>query len=417
MSHYFANQKVAIFKLLLLLVILSPYISSWLPLVGGMPVGPIVRQMMFGFVFLVAIFLSSSFKQMRAQGILGLYLLYLLNCIFTVISFIYGPSTVVQYAVGVSSFIFYPSVFLFAILVIGLPESSKAKNLLSHFDNFFVVMFILAALVAIVDVALNGKLVEILGYNPNYGGEDFSLITSYNDIVRANAGISDALAFGYLMAVGVIYFFNRSHYAYSLINFLGISFCSIACMLSLTRGAIISMALTIVIYMLNFRRFIILLLISPIFAYVIYTSAYADVFFGRFTDSDAASESSSLLRIVMALNSIDFLSENPMGVGIGTQGAGNVLSDTDNRLNTDNYFFHIFLELGVFFAPFFLFYLYNQFKFAFLYIRSGRFVISYTLLFIISSALSSSIAYATLGVTYWFVLYLMVLQSWSRYEV
>ena len=100
-----------------------------------------------------------------------------------------------------------------------------------------------------------------------------------------------------------------------------------------------------------------------------------------------------------------------MGIGIGTQGAGNVLSDTDNRLNTDNYFFHIFLELGLFFGPVFVLFLYKQFSFAFERIKSGKFFLSYALLFLVSSALSSSIAFATLGVVYWFVLYLIVLES------
>ncbi len=113
----------------------------------------------------------------------------------------------------------------------------------------------------------------------------------------------------------------------------------------------------------------------------------------------------------MAINSIDFLSQNPMGIGIGTQGAGNTLSDTDNRLNTDNYIFHIFLELGLFFGMAFIYFLLKQFLYAFKRIESNKFIASYTLLFIISASLSSSIAFATLGVIYWFVLYLTTLES------
>lgn len=40
----------------------------------------------------------------------------------------------------------------------------------------------------------------------------------------------------------------------------------------------------------------------------------------------------------MAINSLNFLSEHPSGIGLGTQGSGNMLSVKDNRLNTDNYF-------------------------------------------------------------------------------
>ena len=145
--------------------------------------------------------------------------------------------------------------------------------------------------------------------------------------------------------------------------------------------------------------------------YLIYVSPYAELFLGRFTDSDESSQASSLLRLVMALNSIEFLGSNPMGIGIGTQGAGNILSDTDNRLNTDNYFFHIFLELGLFFGLIFLYFLYSQFLYAFRRIYSVKFLLSYAFLFLVSGLLSSSIAFATLGVVYWFILYLMVLET------
>lgn len=405
-------QKVN-FLILLVLVILSPYISSWLPLVGGMPFGPILRQIAFGQVFLM-FFWRVWLIEDRAVKRLGLT--YLLVTALTLASFLYMQTTFTQYAIGVASFIFYPAIFVFSIILMEIRDEKNSKKIFVVFDKFFFLFFMIAALIGSFDVAMDGRLVELLGYNPNYGGDDFSLITSYNGVVRANAGISDALAFGYVMAVAVIYFFNRLSRAFSWGDLLGVSLCTLACMLSLTRGAMISVFLTYMVYMLTIRRFMIMLMIIAIAGYAIYASPYADLFFGRFTDSDESSETSSLLRLVMALNSIDFLSRNPMGIGIGTQGAGNILSDTDNRLNTDNYFFHIFLELGLFFGPVFIFFLYKQFSFAYKKIKSSKFILSYTLLFIISSALSSSIAFATLGVTYWFVLYLIVLESKTFHE-
>lgn len=402
-----------LFLVLLYLVILSPYLSSWLPLVGGMPAGPILRQLAFGLVFIAFFWSSVGLEDLSIRKIRRLYALI---CILTLASFFYGPSSFVQYAVGVASFVFYPAVFLFSVILLDDEEAEKSEEVFFSFDKFFVGFFMVAAFVGTLDVAMDGGLVELLGYNPNYGGDDFSLITSYNGVVRANAGISDALAFGYLMAVAVIYFFNRSSRISSWENVLGIGLCTLACMLSLTRGAMISVFLTYMVYMLTLRRFMIMLMVLPIAGYIIYVSPYADLFLGRFTDSDESSETSSLLRLVMALNSIDFLSQNPMGIGIGTQGAGNVLSDTDNRLNTDNYFFHIFLELGLFFGPVFILFLYKQFSFAFKRIKSGKFFLSYALLFLVSSALSSSIAFATLGVVYWFVLYLIVLESKISHE-
>lgn len=393
---------------LLYLVILSPYFSSWLPSIAGMPVGPILRQAIFGIIFCIAIFFTKKPENTDARKIVQIYVLV---CILTVISFAYGPSSPVQYAVGVASFIFYPATFLFALILLDAETAEENNETFFLFDNFFITFFIAVAAVGSLDVALDGKLVEFFGYNPNYGGDDFSLITSYNGVVRANAGISDALAFGYLMSVAIIYFFNRSGRITSQVNTIGIMICTIACMLSLTRGAMISVFFTFAIYMFTFKRLAILILLLPVAVYLISISPYADLFLGRFTDSDESSETSSLLRIIMAINSIDFLSQNPMGIGIGTQGAGNTLSDTDNRLNTDNYIFHIFLELGLFFGMAFIYFLLKQFLYAFKRIESNKFIASYTLLFIISASLSSSIAFATLGVIYWFVLYLTTLES------
>ncbi len=393
---------------LLYAVVLSPYISSWLPFVGGMPAGPLIRQIIFGIIF-ISCFFCTSYSN-------NIFRLYFVVCISTVVSFFYNSSSFVQYAAGVGSFIFYPAVFLFAVIIIDGDNLKKIKNIFLIYDKFFIILFIILAFVGAMDVAMQGELVKILGYNPNYGGGDFSLITTYNGVVRANAGISDALAFGYLMAVAVIYFFNRLSRVSSWVNVLGIGVCTLACVLSLTRGAIISLFFTYIFYIFTMRRFIIVLTIIPFVGYVVYFSPYADLFFGRFTDSDQASEHSSLLRLVMALNSIEFLSQNPMGVGIGSQGAGNIFSDNDNRLNTDNYFFHILLELGLFGGPIFVYYLYRQFIFAFEKIKKYKFIASYIILFFISSTLSSSIAFATLGVIYWFVLFLVHLESKIFYE-
>lgn len=407
------NRKIAIFKLLIILVIFSPYLSSWLPPIGNLPIGPILRQIMFGLVLVATILFSGSQKDLEIKS---LFRIYLLIVTLTLVSFIYGPSSLIQYAAGVASFVFYPAIFIFSLILFDRTKLCKIKSLLLAFDKFFVIFFISAASIGVLDVALDGLLVKFFGFNPNYGGGDFSLITSYNGVTRANAGISDALAFGYLMSIAIIYFFHRAARKPTFTNTVGLALCTLACMLTLTRGAIISAFITYLIYMLTLRRVVMLLLVLPVVGYVTYISPYSDLFLGRFTDSDTGSEASSLLRLVMALNSIEFLSKNPMGIGIGTQGAGNVLSVIDNRLNTDNYFFHIFLELGLLIGPFFIFFLYRQFSYAFSLIRSKRFVASYLILFLVSAALSSSIAFATLAVFYWFILYLIVLESRLSHE-
>lgn len=372
---------------------------------AGTPVGPVVRQLMFTLVFFI--FLLNVRKFNKISNIAVYYLLF---CSLMVIAFITSASSPAQFAAGVGSFVFYPAIFLFSVVIFWNSSFSKLITGYINFDRFISRSFLTIAIVGILDVFADGKLIEALGYNPNYGGEDFFLITSYNGVTRANAGIADALAFGYLMTVAVIYFLDRSPRSRQYERVCGIGLCLIACMLSLTRGALIAALFAIAVYALNFRRLLILLCIAPLALYLIAISPYAELLLGRFTDSDAASETSSLTRILMAVNSIDYLINNPGGAGIGTQGAGNVLSAVDNRLNTDNYFFHIFLELGLFYGTAFIGLLIWQFGFALKYIKSRKFIASYIFLFLVSSALSSSIAFATLSTFYWFVLYIKMVE-------
>jgi hypothetical protein len=63
----------------------------------------------------------------------------------------------------------------------------------------------------------------------------------------------------------------------------------------------------------------------------------------------------------MAINSLSYLSEHPSGIGLGTQGSGNMLSEKDNRLNTDNYFFWMALETGIVGLFINMFYMASQF--------------------------------------------------------
>ena len=393
---------------LLLSILLSPYLSSWFPMAGGMPIGSIVRQLAFMAVFFMALPVGGGATEPELKRLLQIFAF---NCVFTVVSFIHGPSTLPQFAAGVASFVFYPVLFLFMAMGLRTVSPLEKRRFYTFFDKFCVRMFLILPIIGVLDVILEGNLILALGYNPNYGGEDFFLITSYNDTVRANAGIGDALAFGYLMVVGVIYFLSRKNRVGFNINGLGLGLCTLAAVLSLTRGAMIAMFIVYLIFFFSPRRLLLLLAAGLLLFALLYNSPYNELLLGRFTDSDEASETSSLLRLVMALNSIDFLAENPMGIGIGTQGSGSTLSDDSIRLNTDNYFFHIFLELGVAFGAWFIFFLYKQFAYAARRVGSGKIVAAYVVLFVVSAALSSSIAFATLGGFFWFTLYLFVLKS------
>jgi hypothetical protein len=380
-------------------VFFSPYISSWLPPLAGFPVGAMVREVAI-IAFLVYFIFSCALSSDCRRGVM-LYL-YALVVVFTFISFLSTDATFSQYIIGVNSFVAFPAVFALIYLRLRSLRPSRRvlllKKIAAHLSSALVVI----ALLGIFDVILGGKLIELLGYNPNYGGEDFVLVTRYYDTVRANAGIGDALAYGYLMSAAVIYFLNEMRCGVrSPKNIIGLAACTIACFLSLTRGAILATVFAYILFFIS-KRGVVFLSVLVVAGYlVVANSSYGELYLGRFTDSDDGSAHSSELRLVMAEASIDFLTNNPLGIGIGTQGSGNLLSDTDLRLNTDNYFFHIFLELGLLGGLLFLVYILSQMYF-FARVRSEMALkASVIVLFLLSSALSSSIAFATLCVPFW----------------
>ena len=176
-------------------------------------------------------------------------------------------------------------------------------------------IFIVVASLGTLDVAANGHLIELLGYRADYGGAEFSLVTRYYDTVRANAGIGDALAFGYLMTAATVYFLNEIKVrGLGTMALGGAAICTIACLLTLTRGAIAATVLAYVFFLMSPRGLLILFLIfGAALVGITASSQYTDLFLGRFTDSDEGSAYSSELRVIMAEASIDFLANNPVG--------------------------------------------------------------------------------------------------------
>ncbi|TAM20945.1 MAG: O-antigen ligase domain-containing protein [Nevskiaceae bacterium] len=403
-----AYSKVALFILLFYLysVFLSPYISSWLPSLAGYPVGAMVREV--AIVIFLVYFCAKSFKCRIFSLQLQLIIYFILIAITLTVLF-FTEGTLLQYVIGVNSFLAFPAIYVFLHCYSSAISAHGLQQFVSKINRHVGNILVLLALIGVIDVVTDGALVVALGYNSNYGGENFTLITTYNDAIRANAGVGDALAFGYLMSVGVILFFFRIKKGNPgfASNFIGLIICTIAAILSLTRGAIIATALTYVFFLLNLRHSWLLLLAFMISIIILMNTSYSEILLGRFTDSDDGSARSSELRIVMALASLDYLSQNHWGVGIGTQGAGNLLAKDDLRLNTDSYFFHIFLELGLYGGIVFMIYIASQLIYFFRSNVGIRVKCSVFALFLLSASLSSSIAFATLCVPFWLTLWLI----------
>lgn len=403
-------------SLLLAVNLISPYLSSWFNNILPFPPGAMLRDII-SFV-LIAIILIRVFLTRQKLDIFKVFLLFtwLSLSALVVVLIVYSPDKV-QAIMGARSYILFPSIF---ICVAMLMRSDKSDVNVYKLSRFSVYALTICALIAIIDVLMHGELVKLLGYDSHYAGEQFRLIDSYDDTIRATGGFSDALNFGYTLAIGI--FLCMECYTQRIMRkrMLVLSIImSVAVCMTLTRGAILIVFLIYFAYFVTNRTliktaFVLCILMIPLIAIQTdYLDKYTDLLIGRFTDSSATSKGSTQGRFDMAAKSMAYLADNPMGVGLGTQGSGNLIAQDDKRINTDNYFFWMALETGILGLILNLIYITTQF----IYGLSRQLVrekiyplrpyMVMAMAYFIASALSSAPSSSTFSLFFWCVLALL----------
>ena len=397
----------------------SPYISSWMVSVLPFPPGAILRDVLNA-LFVVLVLIRFLVDRKKIHFFLVFTIFAWGSLVLWVIALTIFSSDKVQAIMGGRSYILFPAVFIaLAILKVCYSESLNVEKVV----RYIIFLMLTVAVIAIIDVLMKGELIKLLGYDEHYAGDQLNLINSYDGMIRATGGFSDALNFGYMLTLGVLLcmecFSQGYKRAWMLIASLVI-FTAI-CM-TLTRGAILVAVIIYAFYIISNRKMLLsgitlFLIVIPIL--MVSTNIfdkYIDTLVGRFTDSSQTSRGSTQGRIDMAMNSLSYLSEHPSGIGLGTQGSGNMLSVKDNRLNTDNYFFWMALETGIVGLIINIFYMASQFYASFSLDRrynthpSYAFFRIYFLLgitFFMSAALSSAPSSSTFSIYYWTVLALM----------
>ncbi|MHB9057055.1 MAG: O-antigen ligase family protein [Paludibacteraceae bacterium] len=335
--------------LLLVLSMFAPYIGSWLPSLAGSPAGGLARD------FTILVFIIGTLfvitKSLKVTLMQASYLIAwsVLSCWMAILAVTGGQIS--SGILGARNLIIFPLVGLLVSINI-----RKSVINYSTVKNCIFVLGGLAAVLGILDVITNGKVLIMLGYNDEYAeGSLFNLVVEYLGFRRASAGLSDSLNYGYTMSLFAVYFIYCLTMMKSCSKFKIILVCllallsSVAVILSLTRGAILVLIIGIMLFAIRygsrrvkiaFAAFIVSLII------VASSTVYSGLLYGRFTDSEKVSERSSQSRIDMAKKSMVVIINNPFGIGLGTQGAGTKYISDDMRVNSDNFFFWILVESG-----------------------------------------------------------------------
>jgi len=398
----------------------SGYLNSWLLSVPIPSIGSVIRDVVFiGSISCVLFFLP---KSSLAGHFPPLLLVWLIPLLYSFVVLIFSPS----FGPGLLGIrnLFYPLILLPVVLISQNQLSNSTFDRLSKVISYWL---ILVAAIGIVDVFTDGNFTLMLGFNPEYNEQVAMMVRQHLGITRANAGVADALNYGYLMALATLFLIYKSK-AF-LINSrgrvlyrLGAVLTALACLLSLTRGAILALAISSAYY--GIRR-------APMFTIITLalgiglTSVYAEEFevgrllLDRFTESDSGSEVSSQERVNAVDVAIDILATKPFGIGLGTQGAATSYQSVDQRVATDNTFFWAALEIGIFGAiAYFYAYWYTIKRF---YLRTQNlnyrsFVSSSTILMIIACLLSSAPVSPTFAIFFWLLLSVEYRRSLDLYK-
>lgn len=402
-----------LYIILLAVNLFSPYVSSWMGNILPFPPGAFLRDAINA-SFIILVLMRFFLDKRKIHNVLMFNILAWLSLTLWVMTLIVFSADKMQAIMGARSYILFPGVYFALVMMkIQYPQSIDIKKIIRYTIN----LMIIAALIAIIDVLMKGGFIKLLGYNEHYAGDDLNLINSYDDVVRATGGFSDALNFGYMLTLGILLSMECFARGYKRCLMLGVSLILfIAICMTLTRGAILIAIIIYSFYIFSNRNLLIggiisVLIILPVLMMSTnILDKYTDILVGRFTDSSQTSKGSTQGRIDMAINSIAYLSDHPLGVGLGTQGSGNMLSVKDNRLNTDNYFFWMALETGIAGLFINLWFLSNQF-YATWSLTRGQFkqqggktfrpILLLGIAYFISSALSSAPSSSTFSIFFW----------------
>jgi hypothetical protein len=348
------------------LAFFANYFSSWLPAAGAYPSGAVVRDILgvlfvcFALFFLAVRDERGSAARPRVRGILStgerkaFFLLALIFLIWVAAAIANGDN---------------PFMALYAsknlILYVAVAAAAFAMLERGHLNGRAIGLAILvyglmAALLGILDSLTNGRILDLLGYNPNYAGISNLLIIGedapFLGYDRASGGTTNAVGFGYLMALLAVYagyrwVTNTSRHSFTAwLELTVLSAATVACILSLTRGAFLALAAGMLILLIvspTRPRAVLLVLGIAVLVVGLGYAGYQEVLTTRITAADAASQRSSEIRIEQFWDGVRTLEANLFGTGLGTEGFAASRFGIDERIVWDQFFLVVALQVGI----------------------------------------------------------------------
>ena len=354
----------------------ADYLSSWLPSFGGYPTGAIIRDAFaLGVVILGAWALVTWRRSAKVtEPVRTLIVVSVVAAGLSVLSLVY---LVIVNGDRVAAILAVRNLTLYLVAAVALWILITRKLLAVRVVSYAAFgLILIAAILGVADTLTHGRVVLALGHDPDYAGPlGISAIAgaeaSLFGLVRASGGISNALVFGYTMAVGTLAaaWFAATAQERGERNWLWPGavaiFAATACVSSLTRGAVVALVVGLIVLVLVERRRNVTLAAGAIILTVAFASiaiptlAQRDSDPGsgddsgvppivvRLSEGDALSEASSQARLADMNAGLAALAEHPMGLGLAVVGSAALRAGVQNPILTDFYWLMVPVQVGI----------------------------------------------------------------------
>ena len=358
----------------------ADYVSSWLPPIASYAAGGMLRDgLCILFVGLAAVALvQANVSRSRVQDALRRPTAAALAAALPFVAFAAWVLLLVAASASKSiaaqstrNLLLYTTVG-FAAWVLTTRGHLSARTLLGTLAALGTVL----AILGILDTLTHGGIVQALGYRRDYAGVPGAADriiagpqSAFQGYVRASGGISNALVFGYLMAtIGVFsaWALERSvtgrtwRDPVSLLFFVVSVLVGVACIASLTRGAMAALfAGLLVLIVVRHSRTMVLAAVGTAALAVVLTWAgsnllstsgpsLVDAATARAQSSDNVSQESTAMRVDELRQGVASLRSRPMGNGLGSEGASAERAGTASAdLAPDVYVLIVALQTGI----------------------------------------------------------------------